>query len=185
MGNTPRILLRIAAFFLTIAIICTISATTLTGGVSADDDPGNLVPGISPAPPKTDGEGGSSNPPITRNSTKPISSTSQPPASQPPASQPPASQPPASQPPASQPPASQPPASNPPAQPAAPAGQASSTTSGTMPAAMPATGSGFMAAQSLSVRAVLNGAALISILLAVTCASTGLAIARQRLGSSR
>src|SRR5688500_14177653 len=131
MGNAPRILLRIAAFFLTIAIICTISATTLAGAVSADDDPGNLVPGISPAPPKTDGEGGSSTPPITRNSTKPVSSTSQPPASQPPASQPPASQPPASQP-----PASQPPASNPAPQPAAPSGQSTPACSGTMPAAM-------------------------------------------------
>jgi hypothetical protein len=42
-----------------------------------------------------------------------------------------------------------------------------------------------MAMQSLSVRAVLNGVALISIVLAVSCASTGLAVARQRLGSSR
>ena len=73
MGNAPRILLRIAAFFLTIAIICTISATAMAGGVSADDEPGNLVPGISPAPPKTDGEGGSSTPPITRAARERIS----------------------------------------------------------------------------------------------------------------
>ncbi len=157
MGNAPRILLRIAAFFLTLAIICTISAGALAGSVSADEPDNLSVPPIQPAE-KGEPEGSASAPPITRNSPRPVS---QPPASQPPASQPPST----------------------PSQPTAPASQPAVTT--TMPTALPATGAGAMAARGATVRGVLNAVALISILVAATCASSGLAVARQRLGSSR
>jgi hypothetical protein len=170
MGSASRILLRFAAFFLTVAIICTISAATLVGGVSADDDPENLAPPISPVP-AGEAEGNSSTPPITRNSPQGVAQPSQPSNPQPTA--PPAT---------SNPPASNPPASNPPTS-TAPVTQSTSSTTTTVPATMPNTGAGFTTEPGLGLRAVLQGVALISILLAVSCASSGLAIARKRISS--
>lgn len=178
MGNMSRVLLRAAALFLTLAIICMISAAAMAGGASAHDDPDDLtVPGISPVPAGEGSEGASSNPPISRNAAKPVSSTA-PPSVAPQPTPPPAATPP--------PVSSVPPVSSiPPVSSTAPVTQAASSTSTTVPAAMPATGAGFAATQGLGVRAVLQGVALVSILLAVGCASSGLAFARQRLVAPR
>jgi hypothetical protein len=54
-----------------------------------------------------------------------------------------------------------------------------------MPNAMPNTGGGFMAGQGQGLRAMLHSAALLSLLLAAICTSSGLAFARRPAGSLR
>jgi hypothetical protein len=54
-----------------------------------------------------------------------------------------------------------------------------------MPTAMPNTGAGGMDQRGFGLQTVLSGAAMICLLLTVSCASTGLAYARHHSGTSR